>query len=63
MIDKNLEPYYDILFSVFIGVVIILLLHNLYDSPRIVVVIPDVQDVSEIPTNERDDNNKKFNIK
>lgn len=39
MIDKKLEPYYDILFSIFLGVVIILLLHNIYDSPRSVVVI------------------------
>ena len=39
MIDKKLEPYYDILFNIFLGIVIILLLNSLYDSPRSVVTI------------------------
>jgi hypothetical protein len=38
MIDKKLEPYYDILFSIFIGIIIILLIHNIYDSPRSVII-------------------------
>lgn len=38
MIDKNLEPYYDILFSVFMGIVIILILNSLYDAPRTVTL-------------------------
>lgn len=38
MIDKNMEPYYDAMLSIFIGVICILLLHRLYDIPRIIVV-------------------------
>lgn len=43
MIDKKLEPYYDKLLSIFIGVVIVLIIHNLYDSPRNIIVISDKQ--------------------
>lgn len=39
MIDKKLEPTYDILLSIFLGIVIIFLLYNMYDSPRSVVVV------------------------
>lgn len=38
MIDKNLEPYYDKLLSIFIGVVLVLIIHNLYDVPRTIVI-------------------------
>lgn len=38
MIDKKLEPYYDALFSIFLGVIIVLFLHNMYDSPRSIVL-------------------------
>lgn len=38
MIDKNLEPYYDIIFSIFLGVVLILSLYAIYDCPRIVII-------------------------
>ena len=38
MIDKNLEVYYDKILSIFIGVVIVLIIHNLYDSPRSIVI-------------------------
>lgn len=34
MIDKRFEQYYDVFFSIFIGIVIILISYNLYDSPR-----------------------------
>jgi hypothetical protein len=38
MIDKVLEPYYDIILSIFFGIMIILILHNMYDSPRIIII-------------------------
>jgi hypothetical protein len=38
MIDKNLEPLYDILFSIFIGIVLVLALYNLYDNPRTITI-------------------------
>ncbi len=38
MIDKKMEPYYDAILSIFIGMMCILLLHRLYDIPRIIVV-------------------------
>ena len=38
MINKNLEPYYDKLLSVFIGIVLVIVIHNLYDSPRTIVL-------------------------
>jgi hypothetical protein len=41
MIDKKFEPYYDILLSVFLGVIIIIILHNMYESPRIIVIEDD----------------------
>lgn len=41
MIDKKMEPYYDILFSIFIGFVLIYILYVLYDSPRVVYLESD----------------------
>lgn len=41
MIDQYIKPYYDKMFSVFIGVVLVLIIHNLYDSPRTVILISD----------------------
>jgi polyribonucleotide nucleotidyltransferase len=41
MIDQNIKPYYDKMFSVFIGIVLVLIIHNLYDSPRTVILISD----------------------
>lgn len=38
MIDKNMEPYYDAILSIFFGIIFILLLHSLYDTPRIIVI-------------------------
>lgn len=37
MIDKNMEPYYDILLSIFMGIFLILLFHNIYDCPRTII--------------------------
>lgn len=41
MIDKKLEPYYDILFSLFLGIIIILFLYSFYDSPRTLIFVSD----------------------
>lgn len=41
MIDKKLEPYYDILFNLFLGIVIILLIYNFYESPRTLIFVSD----------------------
>lgn len=41
MIDKQLEPYYDIMFSIFCGIIFIMLIHNIYNLPRTIVVIND----------------------
>jgi hypothetical protein len=38
MINKNLEVYYDRILSVFIGIVLVLIIHNLYNSPRTIVI-------------------------
>ena len=38
MIDKKMEPYYDILISIFFGVCLIIALYSMYDSPRISVI-------------------------
>lgn len=46
MIDKKLEPWYDIMFSIFLGFIAILLLHNMYDLPRTIVVTNDIKDTS-----------------
>jgi hypothetical protein len=41
MIDKNLEGYYDIMLSIFIGVVFILVLNSFYDTPRVIIINDD----------------------
>tara|TARA_B110000908_G_C9991629_1_gene330040 strand:+ start:285 stop:446 length:162 start_codon:yes stop_codon:yes gene_type:complete len=38
MIDKNLEKYYDKILSIFIGVITVLIIHNLYDYPRTIII-------------------------
>lgn len=38
MINKTLEIYYDIFLNIFFGVIIILIIYNLYDKPRIITV-------------------------
>ncbi len=44
MIDKRLEPYYDIMISIFLGVILILSINMLYDSPRTFVIYSVVND-------------------
>jgi hypothetical protein len=46
MIDKRFEQYYDIIFSVFIGIVLVLVLNNFYDCPR-TIIVDDTNPVSE----------------
>ncbi len=41
MIDQKMEPYYDILISIFMGICLIIALHSMYDSPRIIVISSD----------------------
>ena len=38
MIDQELKPYYDILLSIFLGIIIVLLLHYSYDYPRTIII-------------------------
>lgn len=38
MIDKDLEPYYDRLLSIFIGIVLVIIIHYFYDTPRTIVI-------------------------
>ena len=47
MIDKNMEPYYDAILSIFLGIICILSSHNLYNSPRI-IVIPQIENYSNL---------------
>ena len=42
MIDKRIEPYYDIMISIFLGVVLVLTINTLYESPRTIIVFSDV---------------------
>jgi hypothetical protein len=43
MIDKICEPYYDIMISIFFGVMIIIIINQLYDQPRTVEIYRDDQ--------------------
>ena len=43
MIDKRIEPYYDMMISIFLGVILVLAINMLYDSPRSVVVFSDTK--------------------
>lgn len=38
MIDKSIEPYYDIMLNVFLAFVLIIIIHNFYDCPRTIVL-------------------------
>jgi hypothetical protein len=38
MIDKIMEPYYDILLSIFLGVFLIIMMNYMYDLPRIIII-------------------------
>lgn len=39
MIDKRLEPYYDIIFSIFIGIILIIVLYSFYECPRTITIV------------------------
>lgn len=41
MIDQKMEPYYDILISIFLGICLIIAIHSMYDSPRVLVIEDD----------------------
>lgn len=38
MIDQITERYYDIMLSIFMGIVLILILNSFYDSPRVIII-------------------------
>ena len=38
MIDQHMEPYYDIIINIFIGIIIVIFFHKLYNSPRMVFI-------------------------
>lgn len=51
MIDKKMEPYYNILISIFLGVVLIIAIHCMYDSPRTIVVVSDHENFENLNNN------------
>jgi hypothetical protein len=42
MIDPEIEPYYDIMISCFIGFVMIIIINSFFESPRIVEIDPSI---------------------
>jgi hypothetical protein len=46
MINKKIEPYYNIAISIFLGILVVLILHNFYDYPRTIIVNSDKQNVT-----------------
>lgn len=38
MIDKKIEEYYDTLFSVILGVVVVTIIYSFYDCPKTIIV-------------------------
>ena len=38
MLDDRRDNAYNIILSIFVGVFVVLAVHNLYDSPRIIIV-------------------------
>ena len=53
MIDKNIEPYYDIMLNIFLGFFLVVIIYLFYDLPRTVVVYSnsnkkDIIEVKEI---------------
>lgn len=48
MIDKKLEPYYDIMLSIFVGIFIILFLNSFYESPRTITIYDNNEEFNNI---------------
>lgn len=48
MIDKKMEPYYDIMMSIFLGFIIVYLINKLYNCPRIVTYVEDTVTNTEV---------------
>lgn len=44
MIDPNIERIYDIILSIFLGIILVLLFDKLFEKPRIVNVYMDEND-------------------
>lgn len=38
MIDKKMEPMYDTMISIFLGIVIIIMCHIMFNRPRIIYI-------------------------
>jgi len=51
MIDKKLESYYNVLLSIFFGIILIFFLHNLYEMPRSIVITREFENFA-IETND-----------
>lgn len=41
MLNKEIEYYYDVILNIFLGIIIIIILYNFYDAPRVVVFESD----------------------
>lgn len=41
MIDKKMEPYYDIMMSIFLGFIVVYLINKLYNCPIIITYVDD----------------------
>ena len=41
MIKPEIEKIYDILLSIFLGVILMLFFNKMYDSPRIILIYKD----------------------
>ena len=52
MIDKNIEPYYDIMLNIFLGFFLVVVIYMFYDLPRTVVVYSDRKKKDIIEVNE-----------
>jgi hypothetical protein len=52
MIDRRIEPYYDVMLSMFLGVILVLIINMMYDSHQSVVILSDdVENTTDIKCN------------
>lgn len=48
MIDKKMEPYYDIMISIFLGFIAVYLINKLYSCPRVITYTDDKVTQTEV---------------
>lgn len=46
MIDPNVEKIYNIILSIFLGIVVVMIFNQLFDSPRVITLYKNLNTTS-----------------